>query len=110
DVVADGQARTESVTLGVGQTATLNLGLDAAAEAVPGEATELEAVVVTADRLVETRTSEIATYVSQRQIESLPQGTRNFLAFADTVPGVQFIQDAGGNTRLRSGAQGASNV
>jgi len=40
----------------------------------------------------------------------LPQGTRNFLAFADTVPGVQFITDSGGNTRLRSGAQSANAV
>lgn len=110
DVVANGQARTETVSLAVGQTARLDLGMDAAVAAVAGDATNLDAVVVTADRLVETRTSEIATYVSQEQIELLPQGTRNFLAFADTVPGVQFVQDAGGNTRLRSGAQGASNV
>ena len=110
DVVANGQALAETVSLAVGQTARLDLGVDAAVAAVAGDATDMDAVVVTADRLVETRTSEIATYVSQEQIELLPQGTRNFLAFADTVPGVQFVQDAGGNTRLRSGAQGASNV
>src|SRR5690554_4961138 len=110
DVVADGQSRSETVTLAVGQTATLNLGLDGAAAAVPGGVTQLDRMVVTGTRLVETRTSEIATYVSQKQIEALPQGTRNFLAFADTVPGVQFIRDASGNTRLRSGAQGASAI
>src|SRR5690606_27447589 len=80
EVVSDGQARAGSVTLAVGQTATLDLGVEAVAvEAVAEDATEMDAVVVTADRLVETRTSEIATYVSQQQIQSLPQGTRNFL-------------------------------
>src|SRR5690606_32940319 len=101
DVSAGGRTSTQNVTLAVGQTATLDLGVGGVAETGPvGEATDMDAVVVTAQSLVETRTSEIATYVSQKQIESLPQGTRNFLAFADTVPGMQFIQDAAGNTRL----------
>src|SRR5690606_21650386 len=94
DVVADGQARSETETLAV--------GLEAAA-AVADDTTDMDTRVVTGTRLVETRTSEIATYVTPKQIEALPQGTRNFLAFADTVPGVQFIRDASGNTRLRSG-------
>ena len=111
DVTSGGQTSSQNVTLAVGQTATLNLGVGGVAESAPAEgATDLDAVVVTAPMMVETRTSEVATYVSQKQIESLPQTTRNFLAFADTVPGVQFVQDAGGNTRLRSGAQNASAV
>src|SRR5690606_8129571 len=61
-------------------------------------------------RSVETRTSEVATYVSQKQIESLPQGTRNFLALADTVPGLQCTQGGDGSTRLRSGAQTANAI
>ena len=67
-------------------------------------------MVVTGVALPETRTSEVATYVSAKQIDALPQGTRNFLAFADTVPGMQFSQDNNGNTRLRSGAQNASAI
>ena len=111
DVDVDGQAGSRTVTLAVGQTVTLDLGVGGVAETAPaGEATDMDAVMVTAQSLVETRTSEIATYVSLKQIESLPQGTRNFLAFADTVPGMQFIQDAGGNTRLRSGAQTTSAI
>ena len=113
NVVADGQARSETVTLGVGQSATLNLGLEAAAvEAVPdGEATDMDAVVVTGTRLVETKTSEIATYVTPRQIQALPQSSRNFLAFADTVPGMQFISSPNGSeSQLRSGAQGSNNI
>ncbi|MCW5581182.1 MAG: carboxypeptidase regulatory-like domain-containing protein, partial [Luteimonas sp.] len=71
DVQAAGQSSSRNVTLAVGQTATLNLGVGGVAETAPaGTATDLEAVVVTAPMLVETRTSEIATYVSQKQIES----------------------------------------
>lgn len=110
DVIAGGQTTSRNITLAVGQTATLNLGVGGEAETAAAEARDLATVTVTAPVLVETRTSEIATYVSQKQIESLPQGTRNFLAFADTVPGMQFIQDAGGNTRLRSGAMGSSGI
>lgn len=111
DVVADGMARSETVTLGVGQTATLNLGLDAAVAAVPDDATELDTMVVTGTRLVETKTSEIATYVTPRQIQALPQASRNFLAFADTVPGMQFITSPNGSeSQLRSGAQGSNSI
>ena len=111
DVEAGGRSDSRTVTLAVGQAASLDLGVGGVAEAAPtGDATDMSAVVVTGQRMTETRTSEVATYVSQRQIEALPQGTRNFLAFADTVPGMQFIQDASGNTRLRSGAQSANAV
>ncbi|MGY1409120.1 MULTISPECIES: TonB-dependent receptor [unclassified Luteimonas] len=111
DVNANGQASSQNVTVAVGQTATLDLGVGGVAETGRvGEATDLDAVVVTAQALVETRTSEVATYVSQKQIESLPQGTRNFLAFADTVPGMQFTQGGDGSTRLRSGAQTANAI
>ena len=112
DIAADGQTQTRNLTLAVGQTVTLNLGLGGVAETAPaGDATNLDAVVVTAPAMVETKTSEIATYVSQKQIDSLPQNSRNFLAFADTVPGMQFVSSADGSeAQLRSGAQGANNI
>ena len=92
------------VTLQVGQTASLDLGLAAAQE-------NIESVTVTATQLYETRTSEVATYVTPKQIEALPQNSRNFLAFADTVPGVQFVTSADGATsEIRSGAQAANGV
>lgn len=110
EVEAGGQTATRELTVQVGQTATLNLGVGGLPEtAAPGAATTLETVQVLGTA-VETRTSEVASYISQRQIDALPQASRNFLAFADTVPGVQFITDAGGNTRLRSGAQTPSAV
>src|SRR5688572_197889 len=95
------------VTLSVASTATLDL--------VTGESTaEVEApmteVVVTGRRLNEVRTSEVGATVSQQQIESVPQMTRNFLEFADTVPGVVFSVDANGKTNIRGGAQNQNGV
>ena len=111
DVSAGGRTDSRSVTVRVGQTATIDLAVGGEAEtAVSGEASTLDTVTVTAPVLVETRTSEVATYITPKQIEALPQGTRNFLAFADTVPGVQFSQGSDGSTRLRSGAQDASAI
>ncbi|MFA6986348.1 MAG: carboxypeptidase-like regulatory domain-containing protein, partial [Arenimonas sp.] len=68
DVSANGKTSSQTVTLAVGQTASLNLPVAAAA------APTLASVVVTGVVLTETRTSEIATYVSQKQIDALPQG------------------------------------
>ena len=111
DVTANGQTNTQNITLQVGQTATLNLGVGGVAETAPaGEATTLEAVHVTAPLAVETKTSEVATYVSQKQIEALPQASRNFLAFADTVPGMIFETAANGSSKLRSGAQNSNGI
>ena len=111
DVAAGGKTSSQNVTLLVGQTATLNLGVGGVAETTGGEATNLDTITVMAPMLVETKTSEIATYVSQKQINSLPQASRNFLAFADTVPGMQFISSPNGSeSQLRSGAQGASSI
>ncbi|MFT4246821.1 MAG: TonB-dependent receptor [Pseudomonas sp.] len=107
DVTADGQTSSQTVTVQVGQTATLNLGVGATA----GDATTLAAVQVTAPPvLVETRTSENATYISNVQIQRLPQATRNFLEVADTVPSVQFVRDSDGNTKMRSGATSADGT
>ena len=112
DVTAAGQTNSQTVTLAVGQTATLDLGVGGVAETAPaGETTDLDAVVVSAPRMVETRTSEIATYVSQKQIEALPQNSRNFLAFADTVPGITVTRSGvDETTSLRSGAQISNGI
>lgn len=111
DVLAGGQTTSQNVTLAVGQTATLNLGVGGIAETATGEARDLDTVVVTGAMMMETKTSEVATYVSQQQIELLPQNSRNFLAFADTVPGMRFVTSGNGNeSQLRSGAQGANQI
>lgn len=111
DVNAGGKTSSQNITVQVGQTATVNLGVGGVAETASGAATTLDAVQVTAQAPIETKTSEIATYITPRQIEALPQATRNFLAFADTVPGMIFTQDPGnGSTKLRAGAQSANNI
>ncbi|MET1022977.1 MAG: TonB-dependent receptor, partial [Pseudoxanthomonas sp.] len=112
DVVADGQATSKDLTLQVGQTATLNLEAAATVAITPdGSAKDLDAVKVTAPPvIVETKTSEVATYVSQQQIQALPQASRNFLAFADTVPGMIFEQSSDGSAKLRSGAQSSNGT
>src|SRR6266480_4041945 len=102
-------AGTYDVDAGPGtqQTVTLNV-----ATAAVLDLQKLETVTVsgTAQRLAEVRTSEIGTIISQQQIETVPQLTRNFLEFADTVPGMQFKVDAGGNTSLQGGAQNTTSV
>ena len=105
--VSAGGAGAQPVTLQVGQTATLNL---TAPPATPTTPASLEQIEVHASTLAETRTSEIATYITPKQIEALPQGSRNFLAFADTVPGMQFSQSSDGSTKLKSGAQSSNGI
>lgn len=102
-----GPGTEQTVTLSVASTTTLNLGPGGAALA--GEAT-LEEVIVRATRLIEVKTSEIGSTVSQHQIETIPQITRNFLEFADTVPGMVFNVDSNGNTSIQSGAQANTAV
>lgn len=70
----------------------------------------LQQVTVTGRRLVEVRTPAVGGLVSQRTIATIPQITRNFLEFADTIPGVTFTVDGNGNTAFRGGAQEAYNA
>ncbi|URJ82863.1 TonB-dependent receptor plug domain-containing protein [Xanthomonas oryzae] len=100
------------VTVQVGQTATLNLGVGGEpATAAGGNPTTLDAVQVKAPPvLVETRTSENVTYISNVQIQNLPRATRNFLELADTMPNVQFTREANGTTKVRTGATSAEGT
>ena len=101
-----GATVTETVTVEIGQAATLDLApAGAAADAGPTETTTTQGgtIVVTGTRLVETRTSEVATNVSQQQIRRLPQTDRNFLAFTQLAPGVKY-NDSETNRGFQSGA------
>jgi outer membrane receptor protein involved in Fe transport len=73
---------------------------------------QLEEVVVLAAPVAETKTSEVATNVSQEQIERLPTPSRNFLDLAALTPGVSVTEDRiNGNTRTFSaGGQGSNAV
>ncbi len=92
------------VSLGIASTATLNFAAETPAA--------LGEVTVSGNRLAEVRTSEVGGGIPLRQIEVAPQITRNFLEFADAVPGMQFSVDAKGRSQIRSGAMGtgATNV
>lgn len=107
DVEAGGATSSRVVTVQVGQAVTLDLVVGAAA---PADPVTLGTVEVTGVSLVETRTSELVTYITPEQIAALPQVNRNFLSYADIAPGVQFITSGDGSTQLRGGAQGASAV
>jgi outer membrane receptor for ferrienterochelin and colicin len=100
-----GPGTETTVTLTVASTATVDL--TGGAEAVTGTLSE---ITVKSRRIVETRTSEVGGTVSLQQIETVPQITRNFLEFADTVPGMVFTKDSSGHTSLRGGAQNTSSV
>jgi len=102
-------AGTYAVDAGPGTEQTVTLSV-ATTEVLDLEKLQTVTVTGAAERLVEVRTSEIGTIVSQHEIETVPQITRNFLEFADTVPGMQFKVDSSGNTSLQGGAQNTSSV
>jgi outer membrane receptor protein involved in Fe transport len=103
-----GPGTETTVTLTVASTATVDLGAGEGAAVSPGA--ELTEVTVKSKRIYETRTSEVGTTVSLQQIETTPQITRNFLEFADTVPGIVFSVNDRGDTSLQSGGQNANSV
>lgn len=61
--------------------------------ALATQVVQLEAQVITAATGVETRTSEVATNVTQAQISKLPTPSRNFLDLAALAPGVTVTED-----------------
>jgi hypothetical protein len=93
------------VVVQIGSTLLLDFTLQAGA-------IELAAVQVEAGPVIETRTSEVATNVTQQQIEQLPTPSRNFLDLAALAPGVTVTEDRmEGTTRtLTAGGQGANSV
>jgi hypothetical protein len=121
----NGDVSVQRISVGVGQSATLDAVLaapgaaSATTTATTTEQTDAQAdgttsgeggeIVVTAGRLVETKTSEVATNVSQNQIRILPQGDRNFLTFAALAPGVRY-NDSETNKGIVAGASPASQV
>ncbi len=105
--VANGAGNERIVTLSVASTATLDL-VGGAPPVAPE--TTLADITVRSTKLTEVKTSEVGTTVSLDQIQTVPQLTRNFLEFADTVPGVVFNVDQKGKTSIRGGAQNNNSV
>lgn len=127
--LTNGTRSTDSFQLTVGQNAALDLDLTNTASVgtaepvtpLPGAPADQAAadqgvatgneIVVTANRIVSLQGGEVGTDISQRLIEQLPQNNRNFLAFADLAPGVQFIEGAtSGQSRIQGGAQDSRTV
>ena len=107
--VEAGPGTAQTVRLAVASNSTLNLGAGAAA-APGGAATTLGTITVTAPALQDVNTSEVGKVVSLQQIKTTPQITRNFLEFADAVPGMIFTRDDKGRTKLTSGGQNISST
>ncbi|MGI8932070.1 MAG: carboxypeptidase regulatory-like domain-containing protein, partial [Sphingomicrobium sp.] len=104
-----GTTVSDRVSVEIGQSATLDLAPPAAAPEGQVAGTDSGTIVVTGRRLIETRTSEVATNVSQQQIRRLPQTDRNFLAFTQLAPGVKY-NDSETDRGFQSGASTVSGV
>lgn len=101
-----GAEKSEAVTVAIGETASVDLAVGAAA--APGVS---RVVIQGSLQRKDVKTSEVGTAVSRAQIENTPQASRNFLAFADLAPGVRFDVDPNsGYGKLQSGAQNQDNV
>lgn len=97
-----GTQASEEVTLQVGQTATVDL-------AVGGD-TQRVTIIGSLNRR-DVKDSQLGTNVTRRQIDQLPQNTRNFLSSVDLAPGVAYTESAStGQVNLQSGAQDRNNI
>ncbi|NMH61490.1 TonB-dependent receptor [Alteromonas ponticola] len=95
---------SEQVTLLVGQSAKVNFDV----EQSPGD--NIERISVTGVRLESFSGGEVGTNITPEMIQRLPQGDRNFLAFADLAPGVQIERGGNGEINVRGGAQNINKI
>ena len=96
------EPQTVTVRVLIGQSLALDFTVQQAA-------VQLTGVVVTAPAARTTQTSEVATNITQEQIESLPQQDRNFLNFAGLAPGVTVTREET-NKQIRAGGLPASKI
>jgi len=95
----------QQINLRVGQKVNVDVELGQASPEQP-----IQELLVLGTRVEEKLGGEIGTNISLEQIESLPQTTRNFLAFADLAPGVQFNEGQDGSTSIQGGAQSPNAI
>ncbi|MBS0478862.1 MAG: carboxypeptidase regulatory-like domain-containing protein, partial [Proteobacteria bacterium] len=106
-----GTRSTDEFTLTVGQVATFDFDMAAtAAPTAEGAPTAANDIIVTGNRIKSMQGGEVGTTITRRLIEQLPQNNRNFMAFADLAPGVQFITNGSDQSRLQGGAQNSNTV
>ncbi len=94
--------QSRSVRVLVGQTITADFQISP-------DLLVVESVQVTGDLLMDTRTPEVATNVTEDQIRYLPQSTRNFLNFAALAPGVR-VSDNELRKEISAGALSANQT
>ncbi len=94
--------QSQRLTVMVGQTSTVSFKISP-------DVMVVEQVQVLGERLIETRTSQVATNVSQDQVRYLPQNSRNFLNFAALAPGVR-ISDNEFRKEMTAGALAARDT
>jgi hypothetical protein len=95
------QSRTVQVQ--VGQSLTANF------KVTPDVLYTEQVQVVGNSRLIETRTSEIATTVTSEQVRFLPQNQRNFLNFAALAPGAR-VSDSETRKQVTGGGLDATQI
>jgi hypothetical protein len=93
---------SQRVRVLIGQTLTVDLRLQP-------QAVQLQGITVVGTRVMETRTSEIATNVTEEQMRSLPQPDRNFLNFAGLAPGITVSHNET-NKQISAGGLPASKI
>ncbi len=99
--VTAGANLSGDVTISVASVSVVDFGKGGAVSAA-----DRDKIIVSGKRqTVEVHSSQVNQIVSLHDIVALPEVTRNFLEFADTVPGMTFTLGAGHNTSLRGGAQ-----
>ena len=120
---ATGMRQTDVFTMSVGQNAQLSFDLAqgssnepeaGAAQPNPNAPDESASnadsgsggdIVVTGNRIKSLDAGEVGVTISQHEIQALPQNNRNFLAFANLAPGVQFLTGSNGNQNIQAGVQ-----
>jgi len=94
--------QTRTIVVQIGATQIQDFALAA-------QAAQLQTQVITAATGVETRTSEVATNVTQQQIAKLPSPSRNFLDLAALSPGVTVTEDRVNATSFRTFSAGGQS-
>ncbi len=94
---------TRRVVVQIGATALQNFSL-------VSQATTLSTVAVTAAPIVQAASSEVATNITQAQIEKLPTASRNFLDLAALSPGVTVSPDRISSTSFRTFSAGGQTA
>ncbi|HEX6559649.1 MAG TPA: TonB-dependent receptor, partial [Longimicrobiales bacterium] len=96
------QAPPRTVRVLIGQSLNMDLQLEP-------QAIELAGITAVGSRVVETKTSEVATNVTEEQLQGLPQQDRNFLNFAGLAPGITVSRDEQ-NKNITAGGLPATKI